>query len=99
MWRAWVFYTSREASRVEERIKDMSTQGKEKVDHVWMEAWTKWDQNNEGVGNNAVRLCKESGDGKLNERQRDDTDSGRQESGGRITGRGDGEGGEGPTCG
>lgn len=36
--------------RAEERIKDMSAQGKEKIDHVWMEVRTKWDQKKEGVG-------------------------------------------------
>lgn len=35
---------------VEERMKDVSAQGKEKIDHVWMEEWTKWDQKDEGVG-------------------------------------------------
>lgn len=40
------------AGRVEERIKDMSAQGKEKIGHVWMEVWTKWDQKNEGAGKN-----------------------------------------------
>lgn len=48
------FSTWMVASRVEERIKDMSAQGTEKIDHVWMEVWTKWDQKNEGVGRNAL---------------------------------------------
>ena len=44
------------ASQVEERIKGMSAQGKEKIDHVWMEVWTKWDEKNEGVGKSALGL-------------------------------------------
>lgn len=35
---------------VEERMKDVSAQGKEKIDHVWMGERTKWDQKDEGVG-------------------------------------------------
>ena len=45
---------------VEERIKDVSAQGEEKMDHVWMEVGTKWDQRNEGVG----KQCSESMKGK-----------------------------------
>lgn len=36
------FSTRMVASLLEERIKDMSVQGKEKIHHVWgMEVWTK----------------------------------------------------------
>lgn len=64
------------ASWVEERIKDMSAQGEEKIDHVWMDVRTKWDQKNEGVGKNVLRLWKESKDGKLYESLRDEVDGG-----------------------
>lgn len=47
-WHCWV----------EERLKDMSAQRKEKVDHVWMGSLTNWDQNNEGVGNKCTGIMK-----------------------------------------
>lgn len=43
---AWVLYLIR---GLERSIKDVSTQGEERIDHVWMKVWTELDQRNEGM--------------------------------------------------
>lgn len=68
------------ASRVEERIKDMSAQGKEKMDHVWIEVWIRKVK----VWEKMHRDYKRTENEKLNNRQ---------ESGGSVKGREAGEGG------